>query len=103
MIVMMIAGMAALIFASRYLFLSPKLPIRLRASTQRFLTFASPAVLTAIWGPIVFMPEGQLALNMHNAYLWAALVAIVLAWVTRHVLLTTVVSFGCFLVLNHFL
>lgn len=101
MIALMIAGMAALIFASRYLFLSPKLPLRLRASTQRFLTFASPAVLTAIWGPIVFMPEGELALDANNPYLWAALIAIILARVTGHVLLTTVVSFGCFLVLNH--
>lgn len=95
-----ILAMTAVVFLSRYLFLEPKLPIKLGVRTQRLLAYSSPAVLTAIWGPIVFLPEGELMLSSDNAYLWAALLAAGLAWKTKNVLLTTVVSMGVFLFLN---
>ncbi|WP_394246127.1 AzlD domain-containing protein [Vibrio profundi] len=95
-----ILAMTAVVFLSRYLFLEPKLPIKLGVRTQKLLAYSSPAVLTAIWGPIVFLPENELLLATDNAYLWAAILAALLAWKTKNVLLTTVISMAVFLYLN---
>ena len=105
MIMLSILAMTAVVFLSRYIFLEPKLPLRLNARAQHLLSFSSPAVLTAIWAPIVFLPEGELGLNLNNPYLIAAALAALIAWRTKNVLLTTVASMGVFLVLKlgHFL
>lgn len=54
------------------------------------LRFVPPAVLTAIIFPEVLMHEGSLFLAVDNLRLWAALVAVLVAWRTRSVLLTIV-------------
>lgn len=92
--------LTGIVFLSRYLFLEPKVPLRLSSSAQRFLSYASPAVLTAIWGPIVFLPHGKLSLSDNMPYLLAATFAIAMAWRTKNVLFTTIVSILVFLVLN---
>ena len=84
--------MMLLVFASRYLFLEPKLPIKIKGKWLHFLDYTGPAVLTAIWAPIVFTKENHLALEFSNPYLIAASLAVILALTTRNVLLTTVVS-----------
>ncbi len=100
MILLSIFAMTLLVFVSRYLFLEPKLPLRLNPQAQRLLSYSSPAVLTAIWAPIVFMPEQELWVTPDNPYLIGALVAAVMAWKTKNVLLTTFVSMAVFLVLK---
>lgn len=100
MIFTTIIAMTLVVFASRYLFLEPRLPIRLNPKAQRFLRYASPAVLTSIWAPIVFMPENSVWLSPHNPYLIAAMAAALIAWKTKNVLLTTLVSLGLFLLLK---
>ncbi|CAM2925682.1 AzlD domain-containing protein [Vibrio mytili] len=100
MIMLSILLMTVLVFISRYLFLEPKLPLRLGMRTQKVLNYASPAVLTAIWAPIVFMPDGELSLEVQNPFLLAALVAVLIAYLTKNVLLTTIVSMVLFLVLR---
>lgn len=100
MIMLSILAMTVLVFVSRYLFLEPKLPLRLNAQAQRLLSYSSPAVLTAIWAPIVFMPEQELWLTSSNPYLIGAVVAAITAWKTKNVLLTTFVSMAIFLVLK---
>ncbi len=100
MIMLSIFAMTALVFMSRYLFLEPKLPLRLSANLQRFLSYSSPAVLTAIWAPIVFTHEKSLWFDSINPYIWASLLAGILAWKTKNVLLTTVASMAVFLLLN---
>jgi branched-subunit amino acid transport protein len=92
--------MTALVFTSRYLFLEPKLPIRLGVRTQKILSYASPAVLTAIWAPIVFIPEGELGLSLQNPFLFAAIIAVLIAYLTKNVLMTTIVSMVAFLLLR---
>lgn len=100
MIMLSIFAMTALVFMSRYLFLEPKLPLRLSPNLQRFLSYSSPAVLTAIWAPIVFTHEKSLWIDSINPYIWASLLAGILAWKTKNVLLTTVASMAVFLLLN---
>ncbi|MBT2914758.1 AzlD domain-containing protein, partial [Vibrio anguillarum] len=42
MILLSILAMTALVFMSRYLFLEPKLPLRLNPVIQRLLTYSIP-------------------------------------------------------------
>ena len=88
--------MAMIIFVSRYLFLEPKLPIKLNEKTLQFLSYAAPAVLTAIAAPIVLVHKHSLHLSMSNNYLIGAVIACLLAYFTRNTLLTVLVSMGVF-------
>ncbi len=54
----------------------------------RALRYVPAAVLTAIIAPELFMPQGALDLSLGNERLIAGLVAILVAWRTRNVLLT---------------
>lgn len=71
--------MAMITFLTRYLFIHPKIPLRLNAKMVSFLSFSAPAVLTAIWVPIIFIRDGELALSAYNPYLLAGTVAVILA------------------------
>ena len=92
--------MTALVFISRYIFLEPKLPIRLGPRILHFLHYTGPAVLTAIWAPIVFQQQGKLDLTLTNPYLVAAVCAVILAITTRNILLTTLLSMGLFFIIR---
>lgn len=100
MIWITILAMAALVFSSRYLFLEPRLPIRLSKNTLTFLSYSAPAVLTAIFAPIVFIREGSLMVSLDNSYLICAVLATILAYTTRNVLLTTMLSMGLFFIIH---
>jgi branched-subunit amino acid transport protein len=86
--VLLIAGMALATFATRY----PVLVWLSRASLPpgifRALKFVPPAVLSAIIFPAVLLPDGELALRLSNAPLFAGLIAAFIAWRTRNLLLT---------------
>ena len=86
MIWAVIFGMGAVLFFNRYVFLEPRLPLRLGRRAQEFLGFAVPGMLTAICGPIVFMPNHQLNLSPSNPYLLAGLCTLGLMLATRSVL-----------------
>lgn len=94
--------MTLIVFTSRYLFLSPKLPLKLSAETQKMLNYSSPAVLTAIWGPIVFLHDGKADISAHNPYLISAVIAALIAWKTKNVLITAVISIVVFFILSTF-
>lgn len=96
MVWMVIFGMGAVLFFNRYVFLEPRLPLRLGRGAQDFLGFAVPGMLTAICGPIVFMPEHQLNLSLTNPYLLAGLCTVGLMLVTRSVLTSVVLGMAVF-------
>ncbi|WP_175479290.1 MULTISPECIES: AzlD domain-containing protein [unclassified Pseudomonas] len=95
-----IVGMGLLVFLNRYVFLEPRLPVRLSSNARQFLGFAVPGMLTAICGPIVFMPEHQLNLQWHNPYLLSSLVAIALVLYTRSTLISMLLSMAFFFLLR---
>ena len=103
MIFALIIGMGLLVFLNRYAFLEPRLPLRLSSNARQFLGFAVPGMLTAICGPIVFLPEHQLDLSLSNPYLMGSLVAIVLVLWTRSVLFSMLASMALFFVLRWWL
>ncbi|MFS2124141.1 AzlD domain-containing protein [Pseudomonas sp. Pseusp97] len=98
-----IFGMGLIVFFNRYVFLEPRLPIRLGSNVRQFLGFAVPGMLTAICGPIVFLPEHQLNLRLDNPYLLGAMVAVALVLWTRNVLLSVLLSMGAFYLLRWWL
>ena len=99
----LILAMGAIVFLNRYAFLEPRLPLRLSSNARQFLGFAVPGMLTAICGPIIFMPEHQLDLSLLNPYLLGSLVAIALVLLTHSVLLSMLVSMLIFFLLRSWL
>lgn len=96
MIWIIIAGMTLILFFNRYLFLEPRLPIRLNRGVREFLGFAVPGMLTAICGPIIFVKNHEVDLSLDNPYLLAGLCAIGLMLWSRNVLLSVALSVGLF-------
>jgi branched-subunit amino acid transport protein len=75
----------------------------LSSNARQFLGFAVPGMLTAICGPIIFLPGHQLDLSLLNPYLLGSLVAITLVLLTRSVLLSMLVSMLIFFLLRSWL
>ncbi|WP_432454004.1 MULTISPECIES: AzlD domain-containing protein [unclassified Agarivorans] len=100
MIWLSIIAMAGIVFASRYLFLEPRIPLRLGKGALQFLSYSAPAVLTAIFAPIVFVRDGQLSLGFDNPYLVCAVLATLLAIFTRNALITAVLSMAIFFLIH---
>ncbi|MFN8447144.1 MAG: AzlD domain-containing protein [Anaerolineae bacterium] len=97
----LILGMALVTFAVRYpvLVLVGKIPLPDRVF--RALRYVPPVVLAAIIAPAVLMPDGQtLELTPSNSYLVAAVIAALIAWRTKNLMLTIVIGMGVFLVLH---
>jgi len=96
MIFLMIFGMGLIVFLNRYLFIEPRLPVRLNRGAREFLGFAVPGMLTAICGPIIFLADHTLNLSPSNPYLLAGLSAVALMYWTRSVLITVLLSMALF-------
>ena len=96
MIFVMIVAMGLIVFFNRYLFIEPRLPVRLTRGAREFLGFAVPGMLTAICGPIIFVKDHRLDLSADNPYLLAGLCAIGLMLWSRNVLLSVALSMGLF-------
>lgn len=90
---LLIGGMALVTIAIRYPVLALLGKVNLPAPIFRALRFVPPAVLTAIILPIiVFNSDGNLDLHAANPHLVAGLVAVVIAWRTKNLLLTIVLG-----------
>jgi branched-subunit amino acid transport protein len=62
----------------------------------RALRFVPPAVLTAIIVPEVLVSESRLDISLGNDRLLAALVATLIAWRTKNVVLTVIMGMAAF-------
>ncbi len=100
MTILTIILLACITFFSRYLFLHPKLPLRIGAKTTHFLSFSAPAVLTAIWVPIIFIQDNSFNSSLTNPYLLGATVAIITAYKSKSVYLTLGTSLTVFVLLQ---
>lgn len=96
MIYIMIVVMGLAVFLNRYLFIEPRLPVRLNRGAREFLGFAVPGMLTAICGPIIFLADHHLNLSPANPYLLAGISAVALMFWTRNVLVTVLLSMALF-------
>lgn len=85
----LVLGMCIVTFGIRYPILALVSRVELPPHMQRALVYIPPAVLTAIIAPAVVAPSGS-AVHLHwsNAYLVAALCALLIAWRSTNLLLT---------------
>jgi branched-subunit amino acid transport protein len=67
---------------------------------QQALRFVPVAVLSAFIAPALLFPNGSLDVSLHNNRLIAGLVAILVAWRTKNVLLTIFTGMACLLILQ---
>ena len=85
---MTILGAGAVTFALRLSFIALLGRIRVPPYLGRALRFVPAAVLTAMVIPLLFYEDGALEVSLGNERLLAGLVAALIAWRTRNVLLT---------------
>lgn len=89
----LIAGMALVTFAVRYPVLALVGKINLPDRVFNALKFVPPAVLAAIIVPALLMPSGNtIELSVENTRLVAGVVAALVAWRTKNLLLTIVLG-----------
>ena len=101
MILLTILLMTGITFTTRYLFLHPSLPIKLSPQLRNLLSFSAPAVLTAIWVPIIFVQDNKLITNLSDPYLTAATIAILVSIKTKSVYWTVGLSVLTFTVVRY--
>jgi len=86
--VLLIIGMMLVTFGVRYPILSLSGRVDLPRWLQTALGFVPVAVLSALSAPILLMPESQLYLSLDNEYLMAGMFSIVVAAISKNLLLT---------------
>ncbi len=86
----LIAGMALVTLAVRYPALALLGRVTLPAGVARALNYVPPVVLTAIIVPAVLFKQDRLLVGPANDYLVAAIVAGLVAWRSKNLLLTIV-------------
>lgn len=74
--------------------------MRVAPILQQALRFVPIAVLSALIAPALFFPGGFLEVSFSNLRLIAGIVAILVAWRTKNVLLTIFSGMACLLLLQ---
>ena len=93
-----IISLAFITFTTRYLFLEGRLPLRLGPNVRQILSFSAPAVLTAIFVPILFIQKQELNIGYTNSYLWGGIAAIWAAYKTQSVYWTISIGTAVFII-----
>lgn len=94
---LLILGMMIVTFAMRYPVMAIVGRVQMPERVFRALRYVPVAVLSAITIPELFVRDNQIALTLSNAYLIAGIVAIIVSWRTRNLLLTIILGMGTFL------
>jgi branched chain amino acid efflux pump len=89
---MTIVGMGVVTYAIRLSLILLLGRIRVPPLVQRALRFVPPAVLSALIFPELLLPGGTLMLSLGNVRLLAGVLAGVVAWQSKNVLLAIVVG-----------
>jgi branched-subunit amino acid transport protein len=76
--------------------------MRVSPIAQQALRFVPVAVLSALIAPALFFPGGSLNVSVSNIRLIAGILAILVAWRTKNVLLTIFTGMACLLILQAF-
>ncbi len=84
----LIIGMMLVTFLPRYIPMLIVGRVTLPDSLFRALRYVPVAVLTAILVPEAFVREGQIAVGLDNAYLYASIISALIAWRSKNLLLT---------------
>lgn len=94
-------GMASITFTCRYLFFANTLPFELGPRLKRALSFTAPAVLTAMWAPIVFLGHQTTGSNLfYSPFLYAGLLTLLLSLKINNTLAVVVIGMSFFTLLK---
>ncbi|MBD2812569.1 AzlD domain-containing protein [Xenorhabdus sp. Vera] len=96
----LIFTLAGIIFLNRYIFLEPKMPVKLPRILNESLKYSAPCLLIAICGPIILMEHGELRELPNNPYLWGALLTTIFAFFIRNIVVCVIVSLIAFYILS---
>ena len=89
-IALLILGMMLVTYSSRLLPMALMERLLLPVALQRWLEYVPTAAFAVIVAQGVFAPQGQPAFAAKSPYLWGAVVAGLVAWRSRNLLLTMV-------------
>jgi len=93
-------GMGMVTYAIRLSFILLLGRVEIPARIRQALRFVPPAVLSAIIFPELLRPQGRLDLSPGNVRLLAGLLAALVAWRTKSILLTIAVGMGALWILQ---
>jgi branched-subunit amino acid transport protein len=99
-VTIIIVGLLTLGLRLSFIVFMGKMQVSLIA--QRGLRFVPIAVLSALIAPALFFKGGSLDVSLSNIRLLAGILAILVAWRTKNVLLTTLSGIACLLILQVF-
>ncbi|MFB5188722.1 AzlD domain-containing protein [Alicyclobacillus fastidiosus] len=69
---------------------------------KNWLSFVTPAVLGALLGPLLLLPNSHWEPLFQNTTLWSAIPTALVAWFTRNLILTVASGVVCFAIATHF-
>ena len=96
--ILLLVGMFFVTFGIRYPVLTFISRITLPAIVIQGLKYVPPSVLTAIIVPTVLIPDGNtIHFSLSNAPLFASMIAILVSWRTKNLLLTILISMSALL------
>lgn len=95
---LIVSSMALVTFLVRYPLLVLVGKITLPEVVRRALRYVPLAVLAAIIAPAIVMPAGEIDLSPTSAPLVAGVIAIVVAWRSKHLLITIVIGMASLLI-----
>lgn len=99
-IFLLIAGMALVTFATRFSCLALFRQTGMPDWLERWLKHIPAAILTALIAPALVLPKGQIDISLQNHYLLAGLVAALVAYKSRNIVVTLVLGMGTMLTLR---
>jgi branched-subunit amino acid transport protein len=89
---LLLLALATIVFVNRYVFLEPRLPVRIPKLLHDALKYSAPCLLTAICGPIILMDKGELRAFPDNPYLLGTIFAVVIAFSIRKMVVAVISS-----------
>lgn len=101
-ILLTILGAALATYFTRFplLMLSGKKPLPVWLT--QMMSFIAPAVLTALIIPVILVRKGHPALSLSNEYIPATIVAVVVAYFSKNMLVTVIAGVGTVALLVYF-
>lgn len=97
-LIMLLAGLCTFAIRLSFIILSGRMEFP--DGLRRLLRLVPPAVLSAIVFPETLLRDGQVDLSLGNYRLLAGLLAALIAWRTRNVVLTILVGMATLLILE---
>nr|WP_314265738.1 AzlD domain-containing protein [uncultured Moellerella sp.] len=82
----LIIALAVIVYSLRYVFLIPKLPVRLPLFIRQALSYSAPCLLTAITAPVILLEKNQFREFPDNPYLWGALFCVLMSLLIKNML-----------------